>query len=205
MQKEPPPPTQRRGRVGWVVAAPVIAVAAVAFAVVVTRPLGGEHQPSFFVIGSAVPGVQIGQIAPGTAEAPSSSQLTLTDLEGAPVALRDFAGRPLWIIFWKTACEPCEAEAADVAAAYAAHRRDGLAILAIDTWDSAAAVHDYIEDHALEYPIAIDRSSAFMEAFGVWGAPTHYFIGTDGIIRDRYFGPMTRDIIDISLATIIAP
>lgn len=42
-----------------------------------------------------------------------------------------------------------------------------------------------------------------MEAYGVWGAPTHYFIDSGGIIQDRYFGPMTRSLIEESLAKII--
>ena len=184
---------------------PLIAVAAIALVYLASRPLGGEPQPSFFAIGSAVPGVQIGQIAPGTAQAPTSPELVLTDLDGAPVNLRTFVGKPLWINFWKTACPPCEAEAADVAAAHAAHRGEGLVILGVDVWDTPAVVHDYLEGHPLAYPVAIDSSTAFMDAYGVWGAPTHYFIGRDGIIRDRYFGPMTRDLIEASLRTILGP
>ena len=42
-----------------------------------------------------------------------------------------------------------------------------------------------------------------MDAYGVWGAPTHYFLDASGIIRDRYFGPMTRKLIEESLARII--
>jgi cytochrome c biogenesis protein CcmG/thiol:disulfide interchange protein DsbE len=202
MQKETPPPA-RRTRIPRTVAILVIAVAGVAVAYLTTRPLGGEPQPSFFVIGSAAPGVQIGQIAPGTAQAPASPQLALTDLDGVPIALRDFAGKPIWIIFWKTACPPCEAEAGDVAAAYAAHRAAGLVLLGIDVWDTAAVVHDYAAQHKLAYPIAIDSSAAFMDAYGVWGAPTHYFIGSDGIIRDRYFGPMYGDLIERSLGAIL--
>jgi cytochrome c biogenesis protein CcmG/thiol:disulfide interchange protein DsbE len=180
----------------------VVAVAVVIF--LATRPLGsGEPQPSFFVIGSAVPGVQIGQIAPGTAQAPASPPLVLTDPEGNPVALRDFGGKPIWIIFWKTACPPCEAEAADVGAAYAAHRATGLVLLGIDVWDTAGVIRDYAADHELAYPIAVDTSTTFMDAYGVWGAPTHYFIGSDGIIRDRYFGPMNTDLIETSLRAIL--
>jgi cytochrome c biogenesis protein CcmG/thiol:disulfide interchange protein DsbE len=184
------------------IAIPLIGVAAVAVAYLTTRPLGGEPQPSFFVIGSAGPGVQVGQVAPGMAGA-GAGHLALTDLEGAPVDLGDFAGHPIWLIFWKTACPPCEAEAADVAAAYAGHRSQGLVLLGIDVWDSSAVVSDYAREHQLAYPIAIDPSAAFMEAYGVWGAPTHYFIGSDGFIRDRYFGPMTADLIDESLGTIL--
>ena len=48
-----------------------------------------------------------------------------------------------------------------------------------------------------------DPSAAFTDAYGVWGAPTHYFIGSDGIIRDRYFGPMNTDLIETSLGAIL--
>ena len=171
-------------------------------AYVATRPLGGEPQPSFFVIGSAAPGVQIGQVAPGTSRAPPAPQLALTDLAGRPLQLGDFAGKPVWIIFWKTACPPCEAEAADVAAAYAAHRAEGLVVLGVDVWDSRAVARDYVASHAVDYPVAIAPTSAFMDAYGVWGAPTHYFLDATGIIRDRYFGPMTRELIEESLAKI---
>lgn len=200
MENETPPTTPRR-RVPAAVAVPLVAVAALAVTFIATRPLGGQPRPSFFVIDSAAPGVQVGQIAPGTVGAPA--ELALADLEGAPVALADFAGHPLWIIFWKTACEPCEAEAPDVAAANEAHRSDGLVVLGIDVWDTAAAVRDYAAEHNLAYPIAIDTATGFKTAYGVWGAPTHYFIGSDGIIRDRYFGPMTAAMIAESLSRVV--
>jgi cytochrome c biogenesis protein CcmG/thiol:disulfide interchange protein DsbE len=202
MQTGTGPPAQRR-RLPTAVAIPLLVLAAVAIGVIATHPLGGEPEASFFVIGSAQPGVQIGQIAPGTAQAPPAPALKLTDLDGSPLALGEFDGKPLWIVFWKTACEPCEAEAADVAAAYAAHRGTGLVLLGIDVWDTVAVVHDYAADHELAYPIAVDPSAAFMDAYGVWGAPTHYFIGSDGIIRDRYFGPMNTDLIETSLQAIL--
>jgi peroxiredoxin len=172
-------------------------------AYVATRPLGrGEARPSFFPLGSAGPGLEVGQLAPGTAQAGSPS-LGLVGLDGQPVSLAAFDGRPIWIIFWKTACEPCEAEAADVAAGFAAHRTEGLAVIGIDVWDSAAAVQDYVAEHALAIPIAIASDTTAVDAFGVWGAPTHYFIGRDGRIRDRYFGPLTRDRIDEALREIL--
>lgn len=200
MQSETPPPPRGR-RVHLLVAVPLVALAALGLAYLASRPLGGSPRPSFFVIGSAAPGAQIGQIAPGTA-ADHGEEMSLTDLDGAPVQLADFADGPLWLVFWKTACEPCEAEAPDVTAAYAAHRDEGLAVLAVDVWDSAEVVQDYAAGHPLDYPVAIDNSGSFLAAYGVWGAPTHYFIGPDGLIRDRYFGPMSADLIAQSLRTI---
>lgn len=195
-------PAPRR-RLSPFIAVPVALLLAAGVAYVTTRPLGGDvPQASFYAIGSARPGVQVGQIAPGTAQAPGPA-LTLAALDGDPVALADFAGKPIWVIFWKAACEPCEAEAPDVAAAYAAHRRDGLVVLGIDVWDSSAVVLDYATDHALDYPVAVATTPGFMDAYGVWGAPTHYFIDAAGIIQDRYFGPMTPALIDQALGRIL--
>jgi peroxiredoxin len=197
------PETRSRRQFPRTVLVPLAAVAVVALLNVATRPLGGgDAQPSFFVIGSARPGLQVGEIAPGTAQA-GAPTLPLTDLDGAPLALSDFVGRPIWVIFWKAACEPCEDEAVEVAAAYAAHRSGGLVVLGIDPWDSAAVVRAYAADHPLDYPIAVAASSAVMAAYGVWGAPTHYFINSDGIIGDHHFGPMTRQLIDQSLDRIL--
>ena len=200
MERRTPPP----GRIRRLAALALGLVGIAALLYLAGRPLGGgEQSPSFFVIGSAQPGIQIGQIAPGTAAAPSTASLALTDLDSAPVAFADFNGKPFWLLFWKTACPPCEAEAADVAAAYAAHRPDGLVLLGVDLWDTAAAVRDYEASHALDYPIAVANTSALMDLYGVWGAPTHYFIAPDGVIRDRYFGPMSRELIDQGIGKII--
>jgi cytochrome c biogenesis protein CcmG, thiol:disulfide interchange protein DsbE len=203
MAQETPPPPPRRRPLPRLVLVPLALIAAAALVYLATRPLGGgEPQPSFFVIGSAGPGVQIGQLAPGSAKA-GAPELALIGIDGSPVSLADFAGRPIWVIFWKTACEPCEAEAADVSAALAAHGGDRLAVIGIDVWDTATVVRDYAAEHHLEVPVAVAQGSAAMDAYGVWGAPTHYFIDRTAIIRDRYFGPMTRELIDKSLGRII--
>lgn len=181
----------------------VMGVAFVGLLYAATRPLGSDAQPSIYIIGSARAGMQIGQIAPGSRKAPGSPRLALTDADGAPVALGGFAGRPVWIIFWKTACQPCEAEAPDIAAAYAEHQSDGLVILGINAWDTVEAVRDYTSEHSLKYPIAIDPAGSFIGAYGAWGAPTHYFIDSAGIIEARQFGPMTRDLIEESLHRIL--
>jgi peroxiredoxin len=203
MAQETPPSPPPRGPIPRLVLVPLAVVVAAGVVYLASRPLGGgEPQPSFFVIGSAGPGVQIGQIAPGSAQAGSQS-LALIGLDGTAVSLTEFRGRPIWVIFWKTACPPCEAEAPAVAAAYAAHRADRLVVIGVDVWDTTAAVRDYLKSHALDYPIAVATTSNAMDAYGVWGAPTHYFIDRAGIIRDRYFGPMTRELIEKSLRRII--
>ena len=96
-QENPPLPLPKR-RMRRLLAMPLALVAVVALLYVVSRPLGGgAPRPSFFVIGSAAPGLEIGQIAPGTAGAVGSAALPLIGLDDRPVALTDFAGKPIWV------------------------------------------------------------------------------------------------------------
>lgn len=191
--------TPRRVAIG----AAVVGLAAVA-SFAATRPLGSAAPvASFYSLASEVPGLQIGQQAPGIATSAGGQQTSLTDLDGRQIDLAAFAGRPLWIIFWKTACPPCEEEAPDVLAAFRAHQNEGLAVLGIDVWDTAEMVRDYEVTHDLAYPIGLDPTAAFKDAYGVWGAPIHYFIDRSGLIRNRYFGPMTGDLIENYLRSIL--
>jgi len=164
MQAETPeslPEPRPRRRIPRPVLIAALAGTGVLIALAATRPLGGEPLPSFFAVGSAVPGLALGAIAPGTAPDPDAAQYTLVATDGTPIALSDYAGHPLWLVFWKADCPPCEAEAADVQAAYAAHHGDGLVVIGIDVWDSAAAASDYLADHPTPYPVAVDPSGAF--------------------------------------------
>jgi peroxiredoxin len=178
-------------------------IGAVAF--VATRPLGAAPSASpgasFYPIGPAVKGVAIGESAPDFVSA--EQKPLLVDLDGNPIRLADFAGRPLWIVFWATWCIPCQQEASHIRAAYHAHRADDLAVLAVDLQEPAAAVREYIVSHQLDYDIGLDPAAAVKDLYGAWGLPSHFFIDRNGVIRDRYFGQMTRELMEERLRAII--
>ena len=167
--------------------------------------LGGTATPSpgsgFFPLGSATAGIAIGQAAPDFVGA--DRRTLLTDLDGSPVRLADFAGRPLWIVFWATWCTPCQEEADDIKAAFHAHADDRLAVLAIDIQEPAAAVRAWVDEHDLDYAIGLDPAGEVKDLFGSWGLPSHFFLDGDGVIRDRYYGQLTPTLIEQRLRTIL--
>jgi peroxiredoxin len=144
----------------------------------------------------------IGQAAPDFVAA-GGTQGSLVDLDGDPIHLADFAGRPLWIVFWATWCTPCQQEAPDIQAAYLAHADDGLAVLAIDVQEPGAAVRRYVAEHGLEYAIGLDAGAAIRARYGGWGLPIHYFVDAQGRIRDRYFGQLSAALMEEHLRTIL--
>jgi peroxiredoxin len=191
----------------------VALVAAAGYAA--TVPLGGASTASTAsnasnasdagpgATGGAVEGVAIGQSAPEFVDPAGSGAPLLVNLDGAPIRLADFAGRPLWIVFWATWCTPCQQEASDILAAYHAHRGDDLAVLAIDIQEPAAAVREFALSHELDYAIGLDPRAAVQALYGRWGLPSHFFLDGRGVIRDRYFGQMTGELMEQHLRAII--
>lgn len=180
-----------------------------AAALVASLPLGHAPAasavpgPSFYATGTAVTGIAIGRPAPDFVDAGDARRPLLTDLQGNAVKLADFAGRPLWIVFWATWCTPCQQEASDIRAAFHAHRDGGLAVLAIDIREPAAAVRDYASAHDLDYTIGLDPTATVMGLYGGWGLPSHFFVDGLGTLRDRYLGQLNAELMEQHLSSIL--
>jgi cytochrome c biogenesis protein CcmG/thiol:disulfide interchange protein DsbE len=187
-----------------------IAGALGAAAYVSTLPMDGAPPAlpgpgaSLLAIGPAE-GAGIGASAPDFVGGEAGEEPLLKDLQGEQIRLHDFAGRPVWIVFWTTWCTPCQQEASDIRAAYHAHRGDGLAVLAIDVQEPAVAVRDYVVRHDLDYSIGLDPTAAVKAIYGGWALPSHFFLDRNGVIRDRYLGQLTAELMEQHLRTIIGP
>ena len=147
----------------------------------------------------------LGQRAPDFVGSMGEQDVRLTDLDGREIRLAEFAGRPVWVFFWATWCPPCQQETPDIRAVYDTNRAAGLFVVAIDVQEPADSVREYAQRYGLGYTIAIDADAAVMRTYGVFGLPTHYFIDRLGVIRDRYFGPLTRDQMDARIELISQP
>jgi cytochrome c biogenesis protein CcmG, thiol:disulfide interchange protein DsbE len=143
-----------------------------------------------------------GQPAPGFS-AVSDEQLQLTTLGGDPVTLRDFGGRPLWVVFWATYCHACQLEEPDMRRAFEVFRSQGLTLLAIDVGEDTDVVGRYVEQRDLPWTVLIDDSGVAVDAFGAIGTPSHYFIGADGSIQSRAFGRLRYAEMEARLTRLI--
>lgn len=183
-----------------------LAVVAIGVAMlwVITRPLASANpvasaQPGFYALGGPTDGLAVGQRAPELAPDPARP---LVDLDGAPVDLAAFRGRPVWVVFWATWCPPCQTETPDLQRAYEANRSAGLELVAVDVQEPAESVRAYVDTYGLTYRVALDTTGAAMKGWGVFGLPTHYFLDADGIVRDRVYGPLTLDAMQARLDLI---
>lgn len=200
--RESQAPARRRAHRFVVLLGAIVLIGAAAF--IANLGVGGAPTASPGTAGMGA-GPGIGEAAPDFVGAGGSGASLLVSLDGRPIRLGDFAGKPLWIVFWATWCAPCQQEASAIRTAYHAHRDDNLAVLAIDLQEPAAAVRDYVVANHIDYAIGLDQTAAVRDLYGGWGLPSHFFLDGAGVIRDRYLGEMTAALMEQHLQAIVRP
>lgn len=194
-------PTRRRGVGPFSLRQVTIAIVAMLGAAILgalaTRPLGTipiglpVPDPSAFLIGSAEPGLNIGDLAPELTYTDSTgAAVQLTDLDGNPIRLADLRGKVVWLNFWASWCPPCQYETPTLRTMDQRYRERGLAIVGINVQQTVDAGREYAERYSLEYTIGADVTGSIFHAYRVFALPTQFFIDTDGRLRAIVNGPL---------------
>ncbi|MBW8895675.1 MAG: TlpA family protein disulfide reductase [Acidobacteria bacterium] len=110
-------------------------------------------------------------------EGTADLDLVFKDMNGAEVRLADYKGKVILLNVWATWCGPCELEIPELVEAYAKYKDQGVVVL----WDDK-----------------------FDDAYGpIVGVPITFFIGRDGMISRRHFGPVTKERIDQEIKALL--
>lgn len=109
----------------------------------------------------------------------------LKRLDGSEVSLADLRGKTLLVDFWATWCPPCILEIPELNAFYAAHKGDGVELLAIavdvDDPDELAA---WTQERDVQYPVAIGDMDV-AQRYGADLFPFHLLISPEGRVVER--------------------
>jgi thiol-disulfide isomerase/thioredoxin len=136
--------------------------------------------------------------------APPLVDVSAQTLGGAVVRLSEHRGQVILLNLWATWCPPCRAEMPLIQAAYEQYRDDGFVVLALSQGEEAATVAAYVRDAGLTFPVWLDASGAAGRAYQIRALPASIFIGRDGTVRAVYRGPLSRSVIDGTVAPLLA-
>ena len=134
--------------------------------------------------GLLTPALRVGDRAPDFA---------LADLDGEPVRLADYVGRPVLLNFWASWCLPCVEEFPILAEALEVHADIGLAVIGIVYRDRSEAARAFGEQLGATWPLVMDPGERVARAYGVFGPPESWLIGPDGTLISRHIGPFTAE------------
>ena len=112
-------------------------------------------------------------------------------LDGIPVSLSDFFGKPIVLNFWASWCGPCKMELPDFQEVYYEVGSDVQFLIvnmtdgSRETVESASA---YLVDQGYTFPAYYDTQFSAAMAYGVSAIPCTYFIDTQGCAVARSTG-----------------
>jgi thiol-disulfide isomerase/thioredoxin len=170
-----------------------------------TAPGLPKPDPSAFLIGSPIPGLRIGDLAPELEGDRPEGHVQLTNLNGSPIRLADLRGKAVWINFWASWCPPCQFETPTIRSIDERYRNRGLAIVAIQVQQTVDAGRDYAARYGLKYTIGADVTGTIFHAYKVFALPTQFFIDPGGVVRQIVNGPLDETRARQLVESILPP
>jgi cytochrome c biogenesis protein CcmG, thiol:disulfide interchange protein DsbE len=166
----------------------VAAVGGTAFWVLLQRMDQGTYDPH------GVPSMLIGK------RLPEFSLPGLATGQGFSSADVTAAGRPALINFFASWCIPCVQEAPVLMSL----KQQGTPIWGIAYKDKPDATSEFLQQNGDPYTrIARDEPGRTAIDFGLYGVPETYVVDKSGIVRWRWAGGLSDDILHQSLAPLL--
>jgi thiol-disulfide isomerase/thioredoxin len=125
-------------------------------------------------------------------------ELTLSGLDGQPVALTAFHGRPTVVNLWATWCPPCRREMPVLQQAQAS--RPDVNFVFLNQGEAAAKVQGFLAGQHLPLRnVLLDTHGQAASQFGARGLPTTLFFDADGRLTDTRIGELSPATLEARL------
>ena len=121
---------------------------------------------------------------------------------GGTLSLDSLRGKPVYLNFFASWCEPCKEEAPAINALQKKYAARGLRTIGVDEEENAPTALRFRKRYALAYPAIVD-SGELQDQYEVNGLPVHVFIARTGIIRRIVVGQMSKNEIEGAIRAIL--
>ncbi|EJL40598.1 hypothetical protein BAG01nite_17260 [Brevibacillus agri] len=173
----------------------VVLVALLAWGVVDAYVLDtGAENAATSEPGSVPIGLKKGNLAP---------DFELRQLGGGKVKLSDLRGKKVIVNLWATWCPPCRAEIPDMQRFYEANKANGVVILGVNLTTTETKPEDveaFVQAYGMTFPVLLDDEKHVSGAYKAISIPTSFLIDSNGVIREKYIGPMSYEWMEKTLA-----
>ncbi|MBU4519456.1 MAG: TlpA family protein disulfide reductase [Gammaproteobacteria bacterium] len=129
--------------------------------------------------------------------------LTLSSLDGRPVALAGFAGKPTVVNLWATWCPPCQREMPVMQQAQAAN--PDVNIVFVNQGEEARTIAAFLDRHSLTLRhVLVDQQHQTGAALGHRALPTTLFFDAQGRLADTRIGELSQATLTQRLTSLRA-
>jgi thiol-disulfide isomerase/thioredoxin len=132
--------------------------------------------------------MKLGEFIPAASPQPAP-EISVTDLDGKPIALGDFKGKFVLLNLWATWCQPCIKEMPSLVDL---QKKLGSALTVVavsEDHGGEVIVKLFVEKLGLgTLKVGLDPKSTAVRAFEARGLPSSFLIGADGKVLGKVEG-----------------
>jgi thiol-disulfide isomerase/thioredoxin len=130
---------------------------------------------------------------------------TLETLNGETIKLSELKDTPVLINFWATWCGACREEMPILQKAQEKYlnRVKILAINLANSERSLKEVKEYLKDNQLTFTVPLDKDGSVADSYRVRAIPTSFFIDKNGVIKAKFIGTMSEEVLEENVAKIL--
>lgn len=189
---------------GWQPVAGVAAAWAGALVLGWRRPSVRFPVASALAIATLVWGLGTAALAWRPVQTTALPSISMTGVDGRPVALSAFAGAPTVVNLWATWCPPCQREMPVMAKAQADH--PGIHFVFLNQGESQSQVQAYLTAHRLGlHNVLLDTQGQAGRHFGQKALPATLFFDAQGRLVDTRIGELSHATLSQRLQALESP
>lgn len=116
--------------------------------------------------------------------------------------LAQLKGTPVVVNVWAAWCEPCRAEASDLASASRSYG-SRVQFLGVDILDTRSSARAFMAEYGWSYPSVFDTTAEIRNGLGFVGQPDTVFYDAKGRIAMTWQGPLTAEALSTGIDRIL--
>jgi len=106
--------------------------------------------------------------------------------------------------FWASWCAPCRLAAPVLEQTYEEYAGSEVEFVGVNIWDLPGNAATYVQEFGISYPNGVDEDGKIAIDYGVQGIPEKFFIDRDGIVRQKFVGPIRKSVLKETLDSLLA-
>jgi cytochrome c biogenesis protein CcmG/thiol:disulfide interchange protein DsbE len=126
----------------------------------------------------------------------------LSLFNGGTFTLSENRNQPVVMNIWASWCEPCWEEASVLEGSWRSFRDQGVIFVGVNVMDSRGDAEAFLKQFDVTYPNGPDESDIYLR-YRATGTPETFFIDRDGVIVERFMGPLDADHLSTSVEDLL--